>query len=25
VYWLRVGSYRLAWRRTRQMLQMHRY
>jgi NADH:quinone reductase (non-electrogenic) len=24
MYWLQVGSYRLAWRRFRQMLQMHR-
>jgi NADH dehydrogenase len=24
MYWLQVGSYRLAWRRTRQMLGMHR-
>jgi NADH dehydrogenase len=24
MYWLQVGSYRLAWRRTRQMLQLHR-
>lgn len=25
VYWLEVGTVRLAWRRTVQMLQMHRY
>jgi NADH dehydrogenase len=24
LYWLQVGSFRLAWRRTRQMLAMHR-
>lgn len=24
MYWLQVGSYRLAWRRTRQMLRLHR-
>jgi NADH dehydrogenase len=24
IYWLEVGSYRLAWKRTRQMLKMHR-
>ena len=24
MYWLQVGSYRLAWRRFRQMMQMHR-
>ena len=25
LYWLQVGTFRLAWRRTRQMLSMHRY
>jgi len=25
IYWLQVGTFRLAWRRTRQMLSMHRY
>ena len=24
MYWLQVGSYRLAWKRTRQMLRLHR-
>lgn len=24
-YWMLIGSFRLAWRRTRQMMQMHRY
>jgi NADH dehydrogenase len=24
MYWLQVGSYRLAWRRTRQMMRLHR-
>ncbi|MDO8963245.1 MAG: FAD-dependent oxidoreductase [Coriobacteriia bacterium] len=24
MYWLQVGSYRLAWRRTRQMMKLHR-
>jgi NADH dehydrogenase FAD-containing subunit len=25
VYWLEVGTIRLAWRRTVQMMRMHRY
>lgn len=25
IYWLQVGSFRLVWRRTRQMIGMHRY
>ena len=24
MYWVQVGSFRLAWNRTRQMLQLHR-
>jgi hypothetical protein len=24
MYWLQVGSFRLAWKRTRQMMRLHR-